>query len=327
MRSAAIILAAGKSTRMKSDAPKVLHEVCGKPMLWYVIQACREAGASPLVLVVGHRKEDVIDAFADDDDIVWVEQREQKGTGHAALVCGDALEGFDGPVLTIAGDMPLIRGETLRNLIEENRRTGHAVTLATSILDDPTSYGRIIRDAAGNLTGIVEHNDCTPEQLKVREVNVSYYCFDGKQMFDLLRRIQPNNAKGEYYITDTVRLALESGAGCGATATVPPQDAMGINSRADLAAISVLMQGRIQAAWMDERVTIVDPRTTWIETDCRIGPETVIAPFSFVGTGAVIGAGCRIGPHACIPAGAVVPDAATIEFPNPDRPLGAGVGT
>ena len=297
---------------MKSEAPKVLHEICGKPMLWYVIEACRGAGVQKLAIVVGHRKDDVIAAFADQDDIVWVEQKEQKGTGHAALVCEEGLSGFDGQVLAIAGDMPLIQEDTLQKLLAENHRTGDALTLATSILDEPAGYGRIIRDAKGALAGIVEHNDCSPEQLKIDEVNVSYYCFAGERLFEILHQLKNDNAKGEYYITDAVAIALKKGLGAGAVAAVPAEDAMGINSRADLATVSRMMQSRIQAEWMDRAVTIVDPTTTWIETGANLGPETIVYPFSFIGGGARIGEGCRIGPHACVAGGEVVgPGSAT----------------
>jgi len=296
--TAAIILAAGKSTRMKSEAPKVLHHVCGKPMLWYVINACREAGVGRLVVVVGHRKDDVIAEFSGQNDITFVEQVEQKGTGHAAMVCADALHGFSGQVLVIAGDMPLIGSATLSALLDENARTRDAVTLATCMLDDPTSYGRIVRDEHGELAGIVEHNDCTDEQRAIREVNVSYYCYDGSRMFELLSRVPNDNAKGEYYITDTIKLSLAAGMGAGAVAAVPAEDAMGVNSRADLAVVSRLMQQRIARSWMDSGVTIVEPLLTWIETGASIGPETVIHPFSYVAAGATIGAGSTIGPHA-----------------------------
>lgn len=305
-QATAIILAAGKSTRMKSEAPKVLHDICGRSMLSYVIEACRGAGVGRLVIVVGHRKDDVIDAFADCDDIVWVEQKEQKGTGHAAQMCKDSLSGCDGQVLCIAGDMPLIRQGTLKQLLAENQRTGDAVTLATSILDDAASYGRVIRDGNDALAAIVEDKDCTDAQRKVCEVNVSYYCFDGKRMFGLLDDLSNDNAKGEYYITDTIADALKKGWGAGAVAAVPPEDAMGINSRSDLAVVAKLMQGRIQAHWMDQGVSIVDPSSTWIESDATFGKETTIFPFSFVGQGAKIGDACRIGPHAMIAAGQVV---------------------
>ncbi|MCB9850747.1 MAG: NTP transferase domain-containing protein [Phycisphaerales bacterium] len=320
MQTAAIILAAGKSTRMKSELPKVLHEVCGRPMLAYVLDACRGAGVDRLVVVVGHRKEEVIATFAGDRDIEWVAQTEQHGTGHAALMCEKALGGFEGPVLTIAGDMPLIRQETCERVLAEAKRTEHAVTLATAVLDDPAGYGRIVRDGAGRLAAIVEHNDCTPEERAIREVNISYYCFDGARLFNILHKIGNDNAKKEYYITDTVTIALREGLGAGAVPAVPAEDALGINSRADVALINRVMQGRIQKHWLDRAVTIVDPSTTWIEAGATIGEDTSIYPFSYIGSGASIGAGCRLGPHAFVMRGETVPAGKMV---SPLAPTGA----
>ena len=245
--TAAVILAAGKSTRMKSDLPKVLHEVGGVPMLKHVVEACKAVGAERVVVVVGHGKQAVMAAFANDPLLTWVEQVEQKGTGHAVLACEAELGSFQGRTLVIAGDMPLIRPETLTGLLAENGSTGDSVTLATSIFDDPTSYGRITRDAAGHLTGIVEHADCSPEQREIKEVNVSYYCFDNRRMFEALRQVTCDNVKGEYYITDAVRILLSAGHGAGATASVDQADATGVNSPEDLDLVNSLMKNRTRA--------------------------------------------------------------------------------
>ncbi len=247
-RIAAVIMAAGQSTRMSSALPKVLHEICGRALLGYVLDACRTAGARKLYVIVGYGKEAVMERFAADRDIVWVEQKMRKGTAHAVLCCEDQLAEKSGQVLVVAGDMPLVRGETLRALIDEHSITGDAVTLATAVLDEPSGYGRIVRDGDGKLADIVEHHDCTPEQRTIREINPSYYCFDAAGMFGILHQITADNAKGEYYITDAVRIAHESGQGAGAIASVAPEEAMGINSRADLAAVERLMQTRIQRA-------------------------------------------------------------------------------
>lgn len=242
--TAAVILAAGKSTRMKSDLPKVLHEVCGVPMLKHVVEACKTAGAERVVVVIGHGKDLVMKAFAKYPRITWVEQVKQKGTGHAVLACESELASFQGRTLVIAGDMPLIRSATLKALLVENESTGDSVTLATSLFDDPSSYGRITRDAAGRLTGIVEHADCTPQQREIKEVNVSYYCFDNVRMFEALRQVTCDNAKGEYYITDAVRILLSGGHGAGATASVDQADATGVNSLKDLKLVNSLMKNR-----------------------------------------------------------------------------------
>ncbi len=307
---AAIVLAAGKSTRMKSELPKVLHEVCGQPMLAYVLNACRLAGVDRPIVVIGYGKDEVMRRFAAETDLIWVDQTEQKGTGHAVLCCREAIEGCqeEGSILVIAGDMPLIRRETLANLVESRTRSGHAVTLATTLLDEPTGYGRIVRDAQGGLEAIVEEADCTPEQRQICEVNPSYYCFDPKRLLEALDEMKPTGAKGEYYVTDVVRILRTKGHAVSAEVTVPGEDAMGINSRLDLAVVNRVMQDRIQLALMNEGVTIVDPDNTWIEAEVSIGRESVIYPFTVIGTGATIGEGCRIGPFARVGIGEMIED-------------------
>ena len=303
---AAIILAAGKSTRMRSGLAKVLHEVCGLPMLGFALSACRLAGLDRLIVVVGHHKDEVIRRFATQRDVTWVEQSEQKGTAHALLCCRDALAGFVGSVLVLAGDMPLVRREVLMELVEARKQSGAAMTLATSVLENPSGYGRIVRDAGGDLESLVEDRNCTPQQREIREVNPSYYCFDAQRLFPLLERIEPNPVKGEYYLTDVVGILCRDGRKVSATIRVPPEEAMGINSRGDLATVGRIMQDRIQHDLLEEGVTIVDPGTTWIEAEAAVGPDTTIHPFTFVGAGATIGAGCRIGPFARIGKGETV---------------------
>ncbi len=327
--TAAIILAAGKSTRMKSDSPKVLHEICGRPMLAYVLSACRLAGIERLIVVVGHGRAKVMEAFASDHDISWVHQAEQKGTGHAVTCCKEALANFEGSVLVIAGDMPLVRREALAELLGEREETSDALTIATTELDDPTGYGRIIRDAEGKLQAIVEHRDCNEEQRGIHEVNPSYYCFDARKMFAALERVSPASGSGEYYITDAIRILREQGERVSAHVMVPAEDALGINSRLDLADVSRVMQDRIQVALLGGGVTIVDPDNTWIEAEASIGRDTVVYPFSFIGAGAVIGEECRVGPFAYVKAdetvasGAAVGPSAT-EFANATRQIMPG---
>ena len=309
---AAIILAAGRSTRMKSDMPKVMHEVCGRPMLAYVLDACRGADIKTFYFIVGFGKEAVVSAFSDEPGVHFVEQREQKGTGHAVMQCIDALKKLQGDCVIIAGDMPMIRSQTLLDLVGSHRAACAAASLATTVLDDPTSYGRIVRNAKGDFEKIVEHHDATAEQLKIREVNPSYYCFDAESLLSALPRLKANNAKGEYYITDLLEILRQDGKTVRAVTSVPAIDAKGINSRADLADVSKLMQKRIAADWMDRGVSIVDPDNTWIDSRARIGAESIIRPFSYVEGHARIGAGCIIGPYAYVSDGAVVGDGATV---------------
>lgn len=295
---AAIILAAGRSTRMVTDMPKVLHQVCGRPMLAYVLDACREAGIGRMCIVVGHRKDDVIEEFQDETGIEWVEQAEQKGTGHAAMMCRDALADFEGNVLVIAGDMPLLRAETLELLVDRHEKEHAAVTLATAVLEDPAGYGRIIRDEFGNLQGIIEESDCTEAQRRIREINPSYYCFEKQRLFEAMAQVRPDNVKGEYYITDALRILVQSGHRAMAISAVAAEDAMGINSREDLSRVSRVMQNRIQRKLMAEGVTIVDPPNTWIDARAVIGQDSIIHPFSYIHGRVTIGKRCSVGPFA-----------------------------
>jgi len=312
MTLSAIILAAGKATRMKSERVKVLHEICGRPMLAYVLDACRAVGVTRLFVVVGYDRERVMASFAADKDITWVVQTEQKGTGHAALVCRDAVDaagmlgatpgGGDAHTFVLCGDGPLIRADTLRQLLDTHRQHAATITLATCQLDEPAGYGRIVRQADGSVAGIVEHNDATPEQKAIREVNPSYYLFRTRELFELAAKVKPNNKKGEYYITDTLQIALEAGQKVSAVCAVPPEDVLSINSRADLAQVNQVMQQRIQKQVMDSGVTLVSPANTWIEFGAQIGQDTILEAFTWVGQGAIIGAQMRIAAGSVIAA-------------------------
>lgn len=294
----AIILAAGQSSRMNTKLPKVLHEVCGRPMLAYVLDACREVGVEKIYVVVGYGGEQIIDCYGDNEDIVFVEQAEQKGTGHAVMCCQEHLAGFEGQALILCGDGPLIRAETLKTLIEKHTVEKSAATLATTVLDDPAGYGRIVRDSYGNIQGIVEENDCTDQQRKIKEINPAYYCFDTQALMDALGQITPNNVKNEYYLTDALAVIVAHGYKVIAVTAVPPEDAMGVNSRAQLSKVSKIMQERIQQRLMNSGVTIVDPPNTWIDARAQIGQDTVIEPFTYIHGNVRIGHDCRVGPFA-----------------------------
>ena len=245
MSTTAIILAAGKGTRMKSDLPKVMHEILGRPMLAYVMDACRQAGCDRLIVVIGHKAELVRRAFADDSrDVAWVEQTEQLGTGHAVMVCRDELARLSGPVLVVAGDGPLLRGKTLRTLLETHRAQRASCTLATCILPEPGSYGRILRDAAGELTGIVEAIDATKAQRDIREVNVSVYCYEAADLREALTRIDNRNAKGEYYLTDTLAVLRKQGKKLAAVPAVPADEVLSINTLDELQEVSRILSKR-----------------------------------------------------------------------------------
>ena len=297
----AIILAAGKATRMKSERVKVLHEICGRPMLSYVLDACRSAGVARLFVVIGHDRERVKSTYANAQDITWVVQNEQKGTGHAVLVCQSAMKKAavispEHHVFVLGGDGPLIRGETLQTLADKHLASHAAVTLATSILENPTGYGRIVRDppATGPVVGIVEQSDATPEQRAIREVNPTYWIFRTTDLFDALAQVQPNNQKGEYYLTDTLAILKNMGRTLEAVPSVPPEDVLSNNTRAELADVARVMQKRIQKTHMAAGVTLVSPENTWIEYGATLGQDSVIEPFSFIGAAAVVPPGTHV---------------------------------
>jgi bifunctional UDP-N-acetylglucosamine pyrophosphorylase/glucosamine-1-phosphate N-acetyltransferase len=305
----AILLAAGVSSRMNTKLPKVLHEVTGRPMLAYVLDACRSVGASRIYVVVGFGAEQVKERFAEESaDIVWVQQAQQLGTAHAVRCCKDYLKDFSGQTLVLCGDGPLIRAKTLQTLIEKHEAEQSAATLATAVLEDPTGYGRIVRDAYGNMQGIVEDADCTPAQKVIKEVNPSYYLFNNRVLFRALEKVKPNNVKQEYYLTDAVSVIIGTGHKVVAVTAVRPEEAVGVNSRAQLSVASKIMQHRIQQELMENGVTIVDPENTWIDARAKIGQDTVIEPFVYIHGEVKIGRGCRIGPFAYLRHGSVLED-------------------
>jgi len=304
----AIILAAGVSSRMNTQLPKVLHEVCGRPMLAYVLDACRGVGVQKLYVVVGFGGDEVEEAFQGTDDIVWVKQTEQRGTAHAVLSCKQYLKDFQGQTLVLCGDGPLVRAEMLQTLIGKHEMERAAATLATAVLDDPTGYGRIVRDRYGNIQGIVEDANCTREELAIREVNPSYYLFNNQILFEAAEQVEPDNVKHEYYLTDAVSRIIATGHKVVAVTAVRPEEAVGVNSRAQLSVASKIMQRRIQQELMDHGVTIVDPDTTWIDARAKIGLDTVIEPFTYIHGEVRIGSGCRVGPFAYLRSGTVLED-------------------
>jgi UDP-N-acetylglucosamine diphosphorylase/glucosamine-1-phosphate N-acetyltransferase len=242
----AIVLAAGKGTRMKSDLPKVMHHANGRPMVEWVVAAARAVGCSPVVLVIGHGADVVRGHFQVAEDVEFVMQMPQLGTGHAVDQARElfARGELGDEVLVLCGDGPLIRPHTLQVLLDTHRESGAAATLATAVIADPSGYGRIERDAHGSFRRIVEQKDATPEQLKINEINPSYYCFRTADLFDALRRVTNQNASGEYYLTDVFELLLRDGKRVSVVDAVPPEDVLSVNTPEQLAEVSRILEGR-----------------------------------------------------------------------------------
>ncbi len=299
LQIAALVLAAGKSTRMKSNLPKGLHPLLGKPLLRWAVEAAQEAGARRTVLVVGHQADAVQAAMG--PDLEYVLQAEQKGTGHAVQMAESLLADWDGPLLVLPGDAPLLTASLLEALVAHHMHSGAAATLLTATLDEAGSYGRVIRDPdTGQVQAIVEARDATPAQLSIQEIGTSVYAFQPAALFAALRQITPQNAQGEYYLTDAIALLAGQGQRVEALISPDPDVVRGVNTRAELSGLRGVLQSRIHRRLGEAGVTVVDPLTTYIEATVKIGADTTIHPFSLLSGVTDIGPDCEIGPGARI---------------------------
>ncbi len=238
----ALVMAAGKGTRMKSDLPKVLFPVCGRPMVEYVLDVLEEVGVDRIVVIVGYRAELVREALGRRTGLEFAEQTEQLGTGHAVMVCRDHFKDHDGPVFVIAGDSPMIQADSVRALLADYERRPAACILGTAHKEDPFGLGRIVRDADGQFAGIVEQRDATPEQKQITEVNMSYYVFRSYDLLEALEEIRPDNSQGEYYITDVPGVLLKQGKAVRALQVLKPCEVLGINTVDELKIVEAAMQ-------------------------------------------------------------------------------------
>ncbi|MGG1660095.1 sugar phosphate nucleotidyltransferase [Brevibacillus sp. NRS-1366] len=291
----AIVLAAGKGTRMNSDLYKVMHPVCGKPMIEHVTQLLEELSLHRLVVVIGHGAEAVKEQLG--ERVGYAYQHEQLGTAHAVWMANDILAEHEGITIVINGDTPLVKPQTLRNLLNHHQSKQAAATVLTSIVDDPTGYGRIIRDENGDVRRIVEEKDATLGQKKVREISTGIFCFDNQKLFQTLPQVTNENAQGEYYLPDVLSLLQEQGSLISAYATDDPSEGTGVNDRVQLANLELLMRKRINDHHMRNGVTMKDPATTYIDADVVIGRDTVIYPGTMLCGHTEIGEGCQVGPH------------------------------
>lgn len=295
---ASIILAAGQGTRMKSNLPKVIHQSMGWPLVKWILVALDEAGVERNILVVGHGADQVKETLGDGYE--YVLQKEQLGTGHAALMAKENLAGFSGSVLVLAGDTPLLKGETLLLLIEQREASGAKAVFATCELDDATGYGRVMRNQNGDFLAIVEHKDCTDEQLEVCEVNPAVYCFDAETLFEILPTLGNNNAQGEYYLPEVLRILAERGEHLQAVLFEDEEQFHGINDRWQLAQVSSLLKERIIKKHAQNGVTFEDLDSTFIGPEVQIGSDTLIRPNVSITGKTTIDSNCLIGPNSWI---------------------------
>jgi bifunctional UDP-N-acetylglucosamine pyrophosphorylase/glucosamine-1-phosphate N-acetyltransferase len=298
MRVAAVLLAAGQGTRMKSDTPKVLHLLAGKPMLWYTLQAVNQASTEKPVVIVGHGADQVRKFVG--EGAVCALQEPQLGTGHAAMQAEPLLKGKADYVLVTYADMPLLRGETFQQLVETQKKNPGPLSILTVIAEDPRGFGRILRKEDGSVAAIVEEFVATPEQQAIQELNVGAYCFSADWLWEALRRIQKNPKKGEYYLTDTIELAVRDGLPVQAVVHDNLAETIGINTRVHLAEAEAALRGRVNRELMLAGVSMMDPASTYIEAGVKIGKDTLILPNTYIQGNTAIGERCEIGPNAHI---------------------------
>jgi bifunctional UDP-N-acetylglucosamine pyrophosphorylase/glucosamine-1-phosphate N-acetyltransferase len=298
MKITPVILAAGQGTRMKSNLPKVLHLILGKPLAWYALEAVRPVTGELPVMVVGHGADLVRQVFA--ERARFVTQEQQFGTGHAVMQAETLLRGQTDAVLVTYADMPLLAPETVQDLVAAHQSHDGPITMLTLMARDPRGFGRIVRNAAGQVSAIVEEAQATPEQLAIRELNPGVYCFRAEWLWDALHQVKPAPKKGEYYLTDLVEIAISQGQRVHAIITEDESQMIGVNTRVHLAEAAASMKQRINRQWMLAGVTIIDPATTYIEPGVTLGQDTTLWPNTYLHGQTIIGENCTIGPNTII---------------------------
>ena len=305
-----IILAAGKGTRMKSDTPKVLHTIFDKTLVGYVIDAVNNTGlADENFVIVGHQAERVEEYINENyDNAKCILQSPQLGTGHAVSMALPYLKDFDGEVIILCGDTPLITSETIKEFVEYHRENKSDLTVMSAIFENPTNYGRIIRNQDGSLNSIVEEKDATPEQKVVKEINAGIYCINWAKIKPAFNELTSNNAQGEYYLTDIIKWGNEKNLSVNAYTLKNNEEIFGINSKTHLAEATKMLNNKIVQKHLDNGVQIIDPATTWISPETEIGADTVIYPSCYINGKNKIGKHCKIGPFAHLRGDVVLED-------------------
>ena len=318
-----VVLAAGEGKRFRSALPKPLHPVAGRPLLWHVLAAAAPLKADRTVIVVGNGADQVVAAVEGFDlgPVEFAVQAEQRGTGDALAAALPLLDG-DGDVVVLFGDTPLVSAALLEGLLDTHRSTRAAATLLTCTMADPTGLGRVLRDAGGAVTGVVEERDATPTQRRLREVSAGMYVFR-RPVLDGLAELRPDNDQGEYYLPDLVPVVL-AGGGRVATAEGPEEEVMGVNDRVQLAAAGAVLRRRLLERLMLAGVTVTDPATTYVDADVEVGRDTVLEPLTFLEAGTRVGARCRLGPNVRLVGCAVGDDASVTQAVAVAAAIGPG---
>lgn len=294
----AVILAAGKGTRMKSNKSKLVHKIYGKELVKRVVETAKKSDIEDVIAIVGYKREQVQLVLG--DSVKYAYQDEMLGTGHAVLQAEEYLKNKKGKVVVLNGDVPIIRPETIKNLIQKSIDNKEYATLLTAIYNNPTGYGRIVRDIGGNIEEIVEEKDASEEQRKIQEINAGIYCFDIQELLKALKELKPNNAQGELYLTDVVKIMNQKGLKTGAVIIKDNTEILGVNDRMQLELLTKVLKMRINQYHMKNGVTIEDIDNTYIYDDVEIGIDTVIHPNTTIKNDVVIGENCEIGPNAYI---------------------------
>ncbi len=298
MTIAIVILAAGKGTRMKSDLPKVLHSLAGRPMIAYSLDLATAVSDLPPVIIVGHKADAVRAAVG--PRATFVEQAQQLGTGHAVMQAESVLAGEARNVLVYAADMPLITPETLRRLMATHARSSAAITMLSVIADDPRGFGRVVRGPDGGALAVVEEIEATEAQKTIRELNAGVYCFDADWLWPALKRLTPSPRKGEYYITDLVGLAVADARPVSVVTTETPEEVLGVNTRVHLAEAEAVVRRRKNRDLMLSGVSLIDPDTTYIQPQVQVGRDTIIGPGVVLRGETIVGEACIIGPNTVL---------------------------
>ncbi len=298
MGIAVVVLAAGEGTRMKSKLPKVLHPVCGEPMLSYVLATAWQLAPERLILVVGHGREEVEKTVSSKVEVVV--QTEPRGTADAVKAARDSLKGFQEAILIMYGDVPLISHETLRQLIELYRNKKAKAAFLTAHFENPTGYGRVLRDEAGKLVKIVEEKDATAQQKLIKEVNTGFYLFDKLVLDKFLDKVRKENAAEEYYLTDLIEQLVKSGETVATLEAADNREVLGVNSRSELAQAERLMRERINSFWLEKGVTMIEPQLTFVGPRVKLSPDTVVYPMTFLYGETEVGEGCQLGPSTTL---------------------------